>query len=243
MQPVFLLADSQLLFRAQGDGSLPERLAAALAERAAEGAAEEEPAAAYLGASNGDEPAFFELFRAAMEQLGIRDCRHVPARPAADDLAFLERADLVLLAGGDSLRGMEAFRDAGIDALLPARYAGGALLVGVSAGAVQLGLRFASQGVDGAADRDADGLRVVPYLIDVHDDPEWDGLRRLVAGLDFPASGIGIPAGGAAVYYPDGTLEPLARPLVEITRSGDELREAMLMPGEGTPGGEPEPPS
>ncbi len=228
MQPVFLLADSQLLFRTTGDGSLPVRLAAALKERRGE-EIEQEPAAAYLGAANGDEPAFYDLFRAAMEQIGVRDCRHVPARPSAEDLEFLARADLVLLAGGDPLRGMEAFRAAGLDTQLPARYAGGALFVGVSAGAVQLGLRFASPGVDGAADREADGLRIVPYVVDVHDEPDWEGLRRLVGGLTFQASGIGIPAGGAAVYHPDGTLEPLVRPLCEITRGDDALREALLM--------------
>lgn len=234
MQPVFLLADSQLLFRAQGGAPLLDRLAAALA------GASGEPTAAYLGAANGDEPAFYELFRAAMDQLAVRRCRHVPAQPSAADLAFVEQADLVLLAGGDPRRGQEAFRAAGLDTLLPARYAGGALLVGVSAGAVQLGLRFRSEGVDGERDRELDGLRVVPYLVDAHDEPDWEPLRRLIAGSELPASGIGIPSGAAAVYHPDGTLEPLGRPLSELARGEDGgVREALLLPGAAA--GETEP--
>jgi hypothetical protein len=234
-QPVFLLADSQPLFPPHSEGPLPGRLRAALAEAAAAAGAGETPnlSAAYLGASNGDDPAFYDLFRSAMGPLGIRSCRHVPAAPSGDDLAFLERADLVLLAGGDPLRGLEAFRAAGIDTLLVARYYGEAVLVGVSAGAVQLGLRFWSEGVDGAAGRDVDGLRIVPSLIDVHDEPDWERLRRLV-GPELPAgvSAVGIPAGGAAVYHPDAALEPLGRPLLELRLSEEGLREAMIFPGE-----------
>jgi hypothetical protein len=247
MQPVFLLADSQLLFRTQGGAPLLERLAAALAERTALGEPPAEgPAAAYLGASNGDEPAFFELFRAAMGQLDIGACRHVPANPSADDLAFLERADLVLLAGGDPRRGLEAFRAAGVDSVLLARYYQDAVLIGVSAGAAQLGLRFWSEGVDGAQGEAVDGLRIVPSLVDVHDEPDWQRLRRLLADLPPGVSGLGIPAGGAAVYHPDQELEPLARPLVELQLGEEGLREALLLPGaapESGGGGEPEPAS
>ncbi len=237
MQPVFLLADSQLLFRTQGGAPLLERLAAVLTERAAmtEPQTPGGPAAAYLGASNGDEPTFFELFRAAMDQLAVRDCRHVPAQPTADDLAFLERADLVLLAGGDARRGLAAFRDAGVETLLLARYYQDAVLVGVSAGAVQLGIRFWSEGVDGAAGETVDGLPVVPSLVDVHDEPDWERLRRLLAAMPPGVSGLGIPAGGAAIYHPDGTIEPVARPLVELQLGEGGIREALLLPGAAEP--------
>lgn len=235
IKPIFLLADSQLLFWREDDGK-------PFLERARDLIAEDEPGkaiqAAYLGAANGDVREFYDLFVGAMAEIGIRDrdCRMIPASPSAEDLAFLETADLILLAGGDVRRGWEAFRAAGLNDKLVERYYAGALLLGVSAGAVQLGLK----GWDEDGGDLFDTLRLVPFVIDAHDEPSWAGLNRAVGLAGEHARGIGLPSGGGALYHPDHSLEPIRRPLTEIdVREGGEGGEgeqkphqALLFPGE-----------
>ena len=74
IKPIILLADSQLLFYRDEAGSFLERRVLPLF-------AEDEPdpildpKAAYLGASNGDAPEFYDLFLSAMSTIGIRTCR------------------------------------------------------------------------------------------------------------------------------------------------------------------------
>ena len=70
--------------------------------------------AAYLGASNGDQPEFYELFCAAVDTVGIRDTRHVPSDPSAADRSYLEGADLVLLAGGDPVNPLQTLGETGV---------------------------------------------------------------------------------------------------------------------------------
>ncbi len=220
-RPVFLLADSRLLFAApaaSGAPSLPERLRAELPARS--------PAAAYLGASNGDEPAFYEIFEAAMERIGVNERRFVRASPSPADLDFLRRADLLLLAGGEVERGWRAFAAAGIDAIVAERYRAGAVLVGVSAGAVQLGHGW----LPPESEEMVATAGLLPFLIDAHDEPEWAHLRRTLRYAPDFLAGLGIPFGAAAVVAPDMTVEPLEKPLLELFRREQGLQEALLLP-------------
>lgn len=234
---VYLLADSRPLF---GKARLAERLRGELEDRAAaQGGA---LAAAYLGASNGDQPAFYEIFEAAMDQLGVARRRFVRAAASAEDLAFLRRADLVLLAGGEVEAGWEALERSGAAEIALAAHRRGALLVGVSAGAVQLG--------QGWLPPDGEELfptaRLLPFLIDAHDEPHWHHLRRTVSGSPGYLAGLGIPFGGAARVAPDMTVEPLEKPLLELFRRPDgnpELQEALLAPAAEPDAGGPSPPS
>jgi len=83
IKPIFLLADSQLLFFRDEGGSVLER-ARQLIE-------EEEPGkeilAAYIGASNGDAREFYDLFTAAMDSVGIRTTRMIPSEPSPSALS------------------------------------------------------------------------------------------------------------------------------------------------------------
>jgi peptidase E len=225
IQPIFLLADSQLLFWRDPEGRL-------LLERARELLAEEapgrEPKAAYLGASNGDAPEFFELFAAAMAEVKIHQCRHVKAPPSAEDLAFLDDADLILLAGGDVARGWQAFQEGGIAERIPKRYYAGAVLVGLSAGAIQLGLQAAAE--DGTP---VDSFRLVPFVVDVHDEPTWAHLPQRVRRGGEHARGYGIPTGGGALYHSDYSLEPVRHPVTEIEIDAEgEARSSLVLPGQ-----------
>jgi peptidase E len=229
IKPIYLFADSQLLFWRVENRLFLQDLRDLLDE-------EEplpDPKAAYLGASNGDAPEFYELFRAAMEAIGIRTCRQILSEPDAADRDFLREADLILLAGGDTERGWKAFETAGIGQSLIERYYGGALLIGVSAGAVQLGLK----GWDAEGGRSFDTLRLVPFVVDVHDEPSWGQLARAVSRAGEHAKGFGIPTGGGALYHPDYSVEPIRHPLTEMSLSEEgELRQALLFPGAGPEG-------
>src|SRR5439155_1173992 len=71
-----------------------------LLEDARESLAGDGPPAAYIGASNGDRPEFYSIFTAAVEAAGFSDHRMIGSAFAAADREFLDRAQLILLAGG-----------------------------------------------------------------------------------------------------------------------------------------------
>jgi len=222
VQPLFLVADSQLLFRATGGGSFMERV------RGRIGA--EHPRAAYLGASNGDSPDFFALFTSAMEGVGITRCRMIPAAATTADLAFLDDAHLVFLAGGDTHAGWRAFEATGVRDALVRRYLAGSVLLGLSAGAAQLGLVGRREGnTDPLATFPTLGL--VPCAVDVHDEASgWRALRALVAARRGGISGLGIPRGGGAIYHPDHTVEAVRHPVWEVAWRDGALGMSQRFP-------------
>jgi hypothetical protein len=220
IKPLYLLADSQLLFWKSDSNSLAERLHADLDAS--------NPKAAYVGASNGDQPEYYSLFQAAMESMKIFECRLVPSQPSREDISFLENADLILLSGGDVERGWQVFEQNGLKELLPRRRFDGATLIGVSAGAVQLGLGCLSTS---AQPKQIDMFRFAPFYIGAHDEEnDWFDLRALVNLSQPDARAMGLPAGGGAVYCPDGTLEPLRKPLIEIVKEDSKIKENLMAP-------------
>ncbi len=172
-----------------------------------------------------------------MAEIGIRDCRHIPARAAGRGPGSSStEADLILLAGGDVRRGWTAFEKTGLKDRLMERYYAGALLIGISAGAVQLGLKGWDE--DGVFDT----LRLVPFVVDAHDEPAWSGLLQALPKAGEHARGFGIPTGGGAVYHPDYSVEPVRHPLteVELGESGPRARRCSSpgRPGSAARGGE-----
>ncbi len=79
IKPLYLLADSQLLFVEQGRNGFTQRLKEDLPA---------DPKAAYIGASNNHHTEFYDLFLAAMELIGIKQCRMVPEQLADDAARF-----------------------------------------------------------------------------------------------------------------------------------------------------------
>lgn len=227
-EPVLLLADSQLLFdRSATEPSALAPISRRLAER---GIAH--PRAAYFGAANGDAPEFFELFQAAMAAMAaiggfeVHDCRHIPARPSAEDLDFTANAEVLLFAGGDVLRGWASLSDHGLPERIRQRYYDGAHLIGISAGAVHLGLSFANE-----AGELSGGFGIVPFVVDAHAEPEWTALERAVARAGALTRGLGIPTGGGVRYHSDSSLEPLRHPAVEIAiRENGSIDSSLLVP-------------
>ncbi|HEX8431954.1 MAG TPA: Type 1 glutamine amidotransferase-like domain-containing protein [Longimicrobium sp.] len=222
VQPLFLLADSQLLFPATGGGPLMERVRGRIDT--------EHPRAAYLAASNDDAPEGFAIFNAAMDGVGITRTRLIPAAATAADLAFLDDADLVFLTGGDTLAGWRAFTASGVREMLVRRYLGGAVLMGSSAGAVQLG---AVGRPEGNADPLAafPTLGLVPCAVDVHDEADgWRALRTLVTARRGGITGLGIPRGGGVIYHPDHTVEAVRHPAWEVAWRDGALGMSQRLP-------------
>src|SRR5258708_27129103 len=103
IKPMYLLADRQLLFWKETDHHMLQRVRADIETP--------EPSAAYIGASNGDIPEYFSLFQGAMEQVEISNCRMIRSKLTQEDKAFVEQADLLLLAGGEVELGWRGFRE------------------------------------------------------------------------------------------------------------------------------------
>ena len=221
-QPVYLFADSQLLF-------WKERgvLFLGSVRRLVTGDA---PKAAYVGASNGDAPEFYSIFEAAVRGAGILDCRMIRRSFPAEDRTFLCEADIILLAGGEVERGWHVFAETGMGEHIVRRFEEGAVLLGISAGAVQLGLYEPVESESSHAElKGTFGL--VPFVLDAHDEArQWGRLRKTIRLLGGAAEGVGIPTGGGAVFYPDGRVEAVRHPLYQISSEGGEVREVSLPP-------------
>jgi len=222
LQPIYLLADSQLLFwKLNGRlflASIKERIPSPT------------PKAAYIGASNGDDPQFYSIFEAAMEGIGIRDCRMILSSFSSIDESFVNDADIILLAGGDVERGWKVFKQVGLSDLIIKRYFEGAILIGVSAGAVQLGLYGLAQ-QEKSPNTLFDTFKLAPFIVGAHEDEqEWKNLREMVEMLDSATKAIGIPAGGGVIYYPDQSIEAIRRPLHEFSMKDGLISSSLLLP-------------
>lgn len=229
--PVYLLADSQLLFSSPGGRPLLAPAVDALVRA--------EPRAAYVGAANGDLPEYFTIFEGAMERIGVRDRRMILSGYSPGDRAYLRSADLIVLGGGDVGAGLRVLRETGMDDDLDERWREGAVLVGVSAGAVHLG-SVGWLGDEPAEGEQVDALGIVPFPVDAHDEAGgWRRLRQLVV-RSLPGSvGIGVPMGGGIIHHPGGEVEPVGRGAVELRLDDDRIVESILYPpapsGPGTP--------
>ncbi len=224
LKPIFLFADSQLLFWGEGGNLFLNSIRRLVTDAL--------PKAAYIGASNGDAPEHYSIFEAAMGGAGIYHTKMILRTFSAEDQSFLNEADIILLAGGDVISGWNVFVETGIGEFVLKRHAEGAVLMGVSAGAMQLGLY-------GTLERDSSPAELVgmfgliPYVIDAHDEQQgWDRLRRAVRLLNGTAEGIGIPTGGGLIYYPDGRAEAVRRPLHKFSMEGGSVKDALLLPND-----------
>jgi cyanophycinase-like exopeptidase len=217
LQPIHLLSDSQLLFwRGPAGEALWDSVRASKA--------------AYIGASNGDLLEFYSIFEAAMDVAGISERRMIRAEFEAADRDFLGEADLILLAGGDVERGWKVMVETGMREVIADRYARGAALIGVSAGAIHLGSHAVLERPDGSHELGT-MLGLVSLIVDVHDEErDWTKLAGTIELLEGTARGIGIPRGGGLVCHGNSVVEALRHSVYEFSFEGRALRRAMLVP-------------
>jgi len=114
------------------------------------------------------------------------------------------------------------------------RYARGAVLVGISAGAVQLGRYGIVETPESPTTELLDVFKLVPVVIDTHDErAEWARLSRTIHLLEGAAAGLGIPSGGGVIVHADTTIEPLRRPAHEFRFEGTRVTHSVLPADEG----------
>lgn len=222
LRPIYLLADSQLLFWKKGDALFLQSVLDATEARSRR--------AAYIGVSNGDAPEYYDIFQAAMGAVGIRHCEMIPSAFSAKHEAVLNDADIILLAGGDVVAGWRLMCESGMKDAIVRRYRDGATLIGVSAGAVQLGLY-------GLVDRGETGgelfetFKLFPFVVAAHDENgDWSALAHTVQLLQESARGIGIPAGAGLVYHRDRSVEAVRHPSFLFFYAQGAVHRELLLP-------------
>lgn len=226
LQPLYLLADSQLLFW--------KRRGRLLLEEAVAEVRDTPPSAAYIGASNGDRPEFYDIFEAAVDAVGITDRRMIESSFDEGDRAFLERAGLIILAGGDVRLGWSTFERTGMKDVILDRYTKGAVLVGVSAGAVQLGLYGIVEKPDPPETELLDVFKLAPVVVDAHDErADWSRLSQAIQTLEGTVTGLGIPSGGGVIVHTDATIEPLRRHTDEFRLEDGGVTHSLLWAEDG----------
>ncbi|CAM2065076.1 Type 1 glutamine amidotransferase-like domain-containing protein [Sulfidibacter corallicola] len=165
--------------------------------------------AAYVGAANGDEPAYFEIFEAAALRLGCRRVHMISSSFELRDRKHLAESDWICLAGGDPLLGWDRMNRAGMLPVLQEARTRGAIVMGVSAGAVQMGLMRGRAEANGAGspderERHSVGFGWLPWLIDAHqEERDWSRLRGAHRALGGRHAAFGVPWRSVAVAEPD----------------------------------------
>jgi len=211
LNPVYLFADSQPLF---------ETSIKFLSNSTAQNAS-----AAYIGFSNKNEPVFYEIFLAIMNNQGITNCMQISSNFSDTEKEFLENSNLILLAGGDTKLGWKILQETACDKILQKKYSEGSILIGVSAGAIQLGLGFMANNVK------IEALQIIPMYIDVHDEQNnWNDLKLAVLKYTPALGGLGIPLHGGLVYHVDGTIQAIAKPIEEFRVVNGVLFHNLIIP-------------
>lgn len=224
IKPVFLLADSQILFYKVENGLFLKRVKESLSQPE-----KSDIKAAYIGASNNDNPEFYELFKMAMQQIEINNCRMIKSNPCAGDNKFLKTSDIILLAGGDTNEGLKIIKQNGWDKIIIDKYAKGSVLIGISAGAVQLGVKgYKSECKEKQSVFDC--LQLVPFIIDVHKNDDWFNLIRQVDFEGGELKAYGIPYGAGLIYYPDMSIEAVRYPCTEIGAKNEVVLKSIVLP-------------
>lgn len=226
LKPIYLFADSQLLFWRDNGTLFLDSI------RGLIGAHSSKPVykAAYIGASNRDNPDYYPIFRTAMEGIGVDDCRMILSAFSEADAAFLNEADVILLAGGDVEEGWNVIKQNGVREAVIKKYYEGAVLIGVSAGAVQLGLFGWSEPASSLANL-IDTFKLVPFILGVHDEKQqWLQLQQGVRLMKGSVQGLGIPSGGGLLYYADQIVEPIRYPVYEISFHDEKVTQNLLVP-------------
>ncbi len=223
LKPIFLFSDSQMLFW-QNDGEL-------FLKTILNHVSSDSPRAAYIGVSNGDVPDFYQIFVAGMKGIGIENCKMISANCGAEELDYLENADIILLAGGDVDKGWGILKETGMLDVIQNRYRDGAVLLGISAGAVQLGQFWLNDEFDEAELQKM--AQLLPFSIDAHEEEnDWERLKTLMQQLENRYRGIGLTKGAGVICYPNRQIQAIRYPIVELINQGNTLIMSSLDPKE-----------
>jgi hypothetical protein len=151
----------------------------------------------------------------------------------------VDQADLVFVSGGDPTHGAKVLARTGVDGWLREASARGVPMMGVSAGAIVLGDWWVDWPEDDGTspappergqnlgDAPPEAASLVPctgvvagHVFDTHDEADgWEELHvaaRLLRSKGLRSRLLGIPTAGALVFHPDGTMEVVGIPPLEL---------------------------
>ena len=199
-------------------------------ERVKKMTAVDSPKTAFIGASNGDKPEYYAIFQAAMKSAQISNIRRILASFSEEDHSFLTNADLIVLSGGSVKIGWQVFDTVGIRGIIIERHKKGAVLLGISAGAIQLG-QVGWQQTHSETLKIFPTFQLVPYIIGAHEEAdEWRTLKDVLSQSGSSSAALGIPFGAGLICKEDGSIEPIHLPVIKFTKIGDGLQRVVLQP-------------
>ena len=132
--------------------------------------------------------------------------------------------------------GWNTFEKAGMKDVIGTDTPQGAVLVGMSAGPVQLGRYAIAEAPQSVETELFDVFGFVPVVIGMHDErAEKERLSHTVEVLEGAATGLGIPSGGGIIAHADATIEPLRHPAQEFRYEDNRVVHSLLCPGNSNP--------
>lgn len=217
--PIFLLADSNPFFN-KSLKAFPDLVRSILAEKRTKSnkTHQSSKSAVYIGVCNGNSPDFFTIFVCAMEQFGFStdDSRMISTQFSSEERGLLMSAEVLVIGGGDPKIGWTKMQENGMDMAIRRFRERGGVIIGVSAGAMILGVSSWAEPVTPASSslrssassteqEEFQTLGLVPLLLSAHDEKnDWQclqtALRHLAKDQWGNLLGIGLPAGSVAAY-------------------------------------------
>lgn len=181
------------------------------------------PLVAWIGAANADQRAWYErVARVLRDRYGadVQMARTVPTVDfdPAETRRLVDAAQLVYIGGGDVSLLAERVRALGLDEQIRRRHAEGAVVLGVSAGAIGLTrywVQFPEDNFGLPHPTRFACIGALDVAVDCHDEEsDWEELRALLAAWerDEPGARVdayGIPMGGALEISPSGAVTHL----------------------------------
>jgi cyanophycinase len=179
------------------------------------------PLVAWVGAANGDQRAWYErVAKVLRERYGaeVEMARTVGEYDTGETRQLIEAAQMIYIGGGDVSMLAERVRALGVDEQIRRRHAEGAVVVGVSAGAIGLTrywVQFPEDNFELERPTRFACIGALPLAVDCHDEQsDWEELRALLAAWEREEPGAvvdayGIPLGGALEVAPTGTVTHL----------------------------------
>ncbi|MBD3225077.1 MAG: hypothetical protein GF313_10140 [Caldithrix sp.] len=224
IKPIVLLADSHWLYTPYNGEFLLKKLL--------NNPSSDSLRAAYIGASNEDNPSYYDIFVYAMELNGIKNCSQISSAFEPIDKENLMDANLILLAGGDIKKGWDIISGQEMYAIIKQKYYQGTLIIGVSAGAIQLGLYgwdLTEQGNLNVFET----MKLIPMVIHAHNEAEnWTILKQVLKKIDHWTVGLGMPIRSGLLCHNDHTIEVVNQPVYEFTRQEDTILENLILPSQ-----------
>jgi cobyric acid synthase len=167
---------------------------------------------------------------ACMETYGAAYTAHLNENSHMDEFKNIERADVIVLISGKPDLAQKHIQKTGIEGCILNGYHKGAVIFGVSGGAVQLGK------LGWTIDKDNnylffEGLNIIPYAINIKDENhEWRALKDIIVNHYHDIHGLGIPGHGGIVHYPDRSIQALNQTSVEFQFVDGKLWQNNIYP-------------